>query len=140
MKLRFSSLFFIQSMIICLGFLFSQPQTYIRIILRAFKGDTSCTSVEQNFVYANYDQRQNLPQFIFLVKKLLCLYTVGLCDQGAFLSSSCDELKKFVAKNLLWLVIEVAYWDSRNWLVTYWEPYIENERLLLLNQSNQVLG
>ena len=65
MKLRFSSVFFIQSMIICLDFIFPQTQTYIRIILRAIKCDTSCTSVEQNFVQANCDRRQNLPQFIF---------------------------------------------------------------------------
>ena len=30
-----------------------------------------------------------------------------------------DELKNFVANNLFRLVIEVAYWDPRNWLVTY---------------------
>ena len=30
-----------------------------------------------------------------------------------------DELKNFVANNLFRLVIEVAYCDSRNWLVTY---------------------
>ena len=30
-----------------------------------------------------------------------------------------DELKNFAAKNLFRLVIEVAYWDPRNWLVTY---------------------
>ena len=30
-----------------------------------------------------------------------------------------DELKNFVTNNLLKLVIEVAYWDLRNWLVTY---------------------
>ena len=30
-----------------------------------------------------------------------------------------DELKNFAANNLFRLVIEVAYWDSRNWLVTY---------------------
>ena len=23
------------------------------------------------------------------------------------------------------MVIEVAYWDPRNWLVTYWEPFIK---------------
>ena len=36
-----------------------------------------------------------------------------------------DELKNFSANNLLYLVIEVVYWDSRNWLVTYWEPCIK---------------
>ena len=30
-----------------------------------------------------------------------------------------DELKNFVANNLFRLVIEVAYWDTHNWLVTY---------------------
>ena len=30
-----------------------------------------------------------------------------------------DELKNFVANNLFRLVIKVAYWDLRNWLVTY---------------------
>ena len=28
-----------------------------------------------------------------------------------------DELKNFAANNLFRLVIEVAYWDPRNWLV-----------------------
>ena len=36
-----------------------------------------------------------------------------------------DELKNFVANNLLWLVIEVEYWDPRNWLVMYWKPFIK---------------
>ena len=30
-----------------------------------------------------------------------------------------DELKNFAANNLFRLVIEVAYWDPGNWLVTY---------------------
>ena len=32
-----------------------------------------------------------------------------------------DELKNFVADNLLSWCFEVAYWDLRNWLVTYLE-------------------
>ena len=71
------------------------------IILRAVKGDTSCTNVEKSFVQANCDWRQNLPQFTFLVKKLLCLCTVGFCNQGVSRSSLCDELKNFAANNLL---------------------------------------
>ena len=35
---------------------------------------------------------------------------------------------------------QVAYWDPRNWLVTYWEPCIEKERLSSHNKSNWVLG
>ena len=30
-----------------------------------------------------------------------------------------DELKNFAANNHFKLVIEVAYWDPRNWLATY---------------------
>ena len=30
-----------------------------------------------------------------------------------------DELKNFVADNLLSWCFEVAYWDPRNWLVMY---------------------
>ena len=30
-----------------------------------------------------------------------------------------DESKNFAANNLFRLVIEVAYWDLGNWLVTY---------------------
>ena len=30
-----------------------------------------------------------------------------------------DELKNFAANNRFRLVIEVSYWDPRNWLVTY---------------------
>ena len=36
-----------------------------------------------------------------------------------------DELMNFAANNLLQLVIKVAYWDQRNWLVTYWELCIK---------------
>ena len=125
MKNRFFNSIFIQSVGTCLGFLFSQPQTYIMIILRTVKGDTSCTSIEQSFVHANCDQRYNLSQFIHLLKKLLCLYTVGFFDQGASRSSSCDELKNFAANILLQLVIEVTYQDLCNWLVTCWEQCIE---------------
>ena len=45
--------------------------------------------------------RRHVPQFIFLFKKLLCLYTVGFCNQGASWSLSCDELKNFVANIFL---------------------------------------
>ena len=49
---------------------------------------------------------KTFPKFIFLLKKLLCLRTVGFCDQGALWSSSCDELKNFAANTLLKLVIK----------------------------------
>ena len=35
-----------------------------------------------------------------------------------------DELKNFAVNNLFRLVIEVTYWDPRNWLVMYIKPCI----------------
>ena len=43
-----------------------------------------------------------------------------------------DELKNFVANNLFRLVIEVAYWDPRNWLVTYLGAVHQKRELSLL--------
>ena len=83
--------------------------TTLNIYKNYFKGHQrlhSCTSVEQSLVHANCNRRQNLPSFIFLLKKLLCLYTVRFCDQGAFWSSSCDELKNFAVNIFLRLVIQ----------------------------------
>ena len=51
-----------------------------------------------------------------------------------------DELKNFAAKDLFRLVIEVAYWDPRNWLVTYLGAVHQKEKLSLQNKSNWVLG
>ena len=124
MKNRFLVLFLLQSVFMCLGLLFSQLKTYKRIILKAVKVFTSCISVEQSLFKQIVTKDTVLPQFIFLVKKLLCLCTIGFCNQGTSRSSSCDKLKNFAANNLLQLVIEVAYWDPHNQLVTYWKPCI----------------
>ena len=51
-----------------------------------------------------------------------------------------DELKNFVANNLFRLVIKVAYWDLRNWLVTYLGVVHQKGELSLQNKSNWVLG
>ena len=51
-----------------------------------------------------------------------------------------DELKNFVANNLFRLVIEVAYCDSRNWLVTYLGVVHQKGKLSLQNKSDWVLG
>ena len=47
-----------------------------------------------------------------------------------------DELKNFVANNLFRLVIEVAYWDLCNWLVTYLGAMHQKGELLLQNKSD----
>ena len=44
-----------------------------------------------------------------------------------------DELKNFAANNLFRLVIEVAYWDSRNWLVMYLGAVHQKGELSLQN-------
>ena len=77
-------------MIMCFDFLFSQLQTYKMIILRAVKEDTSCTSVKQSFFKQFVTGDTVVPYFIILVKKLLCLCTVGFCDQASSWSSSLE--------------------------------------------------
>ena len=51
-----------------------------------------------------------------------------------------DELKKFAADNLLSWCFEVAYWDPRNWLVTYLGAVHKKGELSLQNKSNWILG
>ena len=51
-----------------------------------------------------------------------------------------DELKNFTANNLFRLVIEVAYWDSHNWLVKYLRVMHQKEKLSLQNKSDLILG
>ena len=51
-----------------------------------------------------------------------------------------DELKNFAANNLFRLVIEVAYWDPCNWLVTYLGAVHQKGKLSLQNKSDWVLG
>ena len=62
-----------------------------------------------------------------MTKHLLDLYRV-------------DELKNFAANNLLRLVIEVAYWDPRNWLVTYLGAVHQKGKVSLQNKFDWVLG
>ena len=70
------------------------------IILRVVKGGTSYTSVKQKFVQANCDRRQNLPKFIFLVKKLLCSCTVGFYNKRASQSSSSRRTEELCSQQL----------------------------------------
>ena len=51
-----------------------------------------------------------------------------------------DELKNFAANNLFRLMIEVAYWDLHNWLVTYLGAVHQKGELTLQNKSDWVLG
>ena len=49
---------------------------------------TSCTSVEQSLFKKIVTGDTVLPYFIVPVKKLLCLCTIGFCDQESSWSSS----------------------------------------------------
>ena len=51
-----------------------------------------------------------------------------------------DKLKNFAANNLFRLVIKVAYWDLRNWLVTYLGAMHQKGKLSLQNKSDWVWG
>ena len=51
-----------------------------------------------------------------------------------------DELKNFGANNLFRLVIEVAYWDPCNRLVTYLGVVHQKGKLSLQNKFDWVLG
>ena len=51
-----------------------------------------------------------------------------------------DELKNFAVNNLFKLVIEVAYWDPRNWLVTYLRVVHQKGELSVQNKSDWALG
>ena len=51
-----------------------------------------------------------------------------------------DELNNFAANNIFRLVIEVAYWDPGNWLITYLGVVHQKGKLSLQNKSDWVLG
>ena len=73
----------LESINVSLGLLFSQPQTYKRIVLRAVKEFASCTSIEQSLFKQIMTRDKVLPQLIILVKKFLCMCIIGFCDQAS---------------------------------------------------------
>ena len=109
----------------CLGFLFSQPQTYKMIILRAVKVDTSCTSVEQSLFKQIMTEDKICPSSSFLCRSCCVCAPQGFVTKHFLDLHHWDELKNFATNNLLQLVIKVVYQDPHNWLVTYWELCIK---------------
>ena len=72
------------------------------IVLRAVKEFTSCTSIEQILFKQIVTGDEVLALVhLFLLKKLLCVCTIGFCDQTSSWSHRVDELKNFAANNLL---------------------------------------
>ena len=68
-----------------LGLLLSQPYTYKSIVLRVVKRYTSCTNIEQTLFKQIVigDEVLDLVH-LFHLKKLLCICTIGFCDQAFF--------------------------------------------------------
>ena len=58
---------------------------------------------------------------LFLLKKLLCIYTVGFVTKHLLDLHRVDEMKNFAADNLLSWCFEVVYWDPRNCWSHTWE-------------------
>ena len=72
------------------------------IILRAVKQFTSCANIEQTLFKQIVTGDEVLALVhLFLLKKLLCMCTVGFCDKHLFDLHHVDELKNFAANNLL---------------------------------------
>ena len=84
----------------CLGFLLSQPYTYKRIVLRAVKVDTSCTSVEQS-LFKKIVSKIEFSLVHRFYEEVVMFVHLGFCNQAFSGSLLCDELKNFTANNLL---------------------------------------
>ena len=79
-----SDMIFLESVNVSLSLLFSEPQTYKRIVLRVVKQFTSCRSIEQTLFKQIMTGDEVLALVhLFLLKKLLCMCTVGFCYQAS---------------------------------------------------------
>ena len=76
------------------------------IVLRAVKRYTSCTSIEQTLFKQIVigDKVLDLVH-LFLLKKLLCICTVGFCDQASSWSSSCGWTEELCSRHSSQLVL-----------------------------------
>ena len=138
-KISFSNLISRISMCMCLGFLFSQPWIYIYIYIYKdyFKG---CLTGWKRF-YAS-----------ILWPKTYALVHLSLKEAVAFVRHRVLWLRsllifivwmnwKLCSQHPFQVSVLVTHLDPCiDWLAMYWEPYIENERLLLHYKSNCVLG
>ena len=69
------------------------------LVLRAVKEFISCTSIEQTLFKQIVTADEVLALVhLFLLKKLLCICTIGFCDQASFWSSSCGWTKELCSR------------------------------------------
>ena len=132
-KFRLPSLFFTHIQVICVGFLFSQPWTYIRIILRAVKGDVTWFKV---IIHSNYDRRQFVIIHLSL-EEATSSACQGFCNQWVSLSSSCGWTEELCSQHLSQFMHVLK---SMHQLVSHILGAVHwNERLSLHYKSNCVL-
>ena len=112
-KFSFSDLIFGLYLCVCIGFLFSQPQTYIWLISEAVTGENTRRT------YAKGDR------CLILFERSYCVFAPQSFVTKCFLIFIIDEMKNFATSIFFQLVIEVAYQDQCNWLVTYWDSCIK---------------
>ena len=121
-KFKFPDLFFTHIPAICVRFLFLQSYTYIKIILRAVKGDATWCKV---IVHSNYDRRQFALVHLFLEEATASLHQ-GFYNQGASWSSSSGWTEKLCSQHLSQVGVLVMYLDLYiDWLITYWKSCIK---------------
>ena len=87
-------------MCICVGFLFIQIYTYIRIILRVVKGDATWCKV---IIHSNCDRRQ-FSLIHFSLKEATAFVRQGFVTKELLDLHRVDELKNFTANIFLKLV------------------------------------
>ena len=105
MKFRFTDLVSRIFMCICVGFLFSQLYTYIRIILKTIKGDATWCKV---IIHSNYDRRQFALNHLSLKEAVVFVHQ-GFCNQGASWSSSCGWIEELCSQYLSQVGVLVTY-------------------------------
>ena len=117
-----SDLKFDPSWCICLGFLSSQPKTYIRLILRVV-------------IHGYRDQ-----EFNFLCEKLLYLYAIGFCNQ-VFLDLHCWWSEELCNQQQLFKLLKLfMYWDLCKGIRHGLEIYASKKRRLLQDQIQLGIG
>ena len=81
----------------------------------------SCTRVQFHKCEEKCDRKPSLPWFFFLLKKLLCFVYCRILWLRNFMIFIVWWIEELCSQH----PSQVAYWDSRNWLVTCWEPCIK---------------
>ena len=118
MKFISQDLFFTHIQAICVEFLFSQPKTYIRIIL---KGHLRLCNLMQSDYSLKLWPETICPSSSFFVEVIASLRQ-RFCNQEASWSSSCGWTEELCSQHISKVGVLVTYWDPCiDWLVMYLE-------------------